>query len=311
MNHLFIINPKAGKTDRTDELKRRIEKLMRKRSGIYKIAVTEYPRHATEIVQKVVSGGEYWRVYACGGDGTLNEVLNGAVGLSNVEITHYPCGTGNDFVKLFGRHLTRFYSLEELADGESMEFDLIKCMDKHSINICSVGFDARIAGDVHLFSKFPFIKPYTAFTLAAAYNLFKGINRKYSVQVDGEQLDGEYSLLVCANSRFYGGGYNPVPDADPTDGILDFLLVKKASAFQVATLIKKYSEGKYRELSDLITYRRGRSMIVECVGGRDVVNIDGEVYKCDKAELRLSEHRMKFFAPKGSFDFFGKEKQSN
>ena len=145
MKHLFIINPKAGKVDRTDELKIRIERLMKKRREVYRIAVTEYPRHATEIVQKVASDGDHWRVYACGGDGTLNEVVNGAVGLANVEVTHYPCGTGNDFVKLFGRHMSRFYSLEELADGET-KFDLIRCMDKHSINICSVGFDARIAG---------------------------------------------------------------------------------------------------------------------------------------------------------------------
>jgi diacylglycerol kinase (ATP) len=308
MNHLFIINPKAGKIDRTDELKIRIERLMAKRKETYRVAITEHPKHATEIVRKVASDGDHWRVYACGGDGTLNEVVNGAIGLENVEITHYPCGTGNDFVKLFGRHMSRFYSLEELADGESMEFDLIECMDKYSINICSVGFDARIAGDVHIFSKFPYVKPYTAFTLSAGYNLFKGISRRYRVHVDGEQLDGDYSLLVCANSRFYGGGYNPVPDADPTDGILDFLLVKKASVFQVATLIKKYSEGRYRELSDLILHRRGRSMKIDCGPGGDEVNIDGEVYKCEKVTMQLSRHRIKFFAPKGSFDFFCKEK---
>jgi len=302
MNHLFVINPKAGKVDHTDELSRRIERLMARRVEPYRIAVTEYPEHAIQIVKKTVEGGDNWRIYACGGDGTLNEVVNGAAGAENAEITQYPCGTGNDFVKLFGRHLTRFFSLEELIDGESMKFDLIECMDKYSINICSAGFDARIAGDVHKFSKLPGIKPYSAFTLSAAYNLFKGINRSYSVKVDGEDLSGMYSLLVAANSRYYGGGYNPVPDADPTDGLLDFLLVKKVSRLQVAQLIKKYSEGKYRELGDLVIYKRGNVMEIDCGASPGDINIDGEVIKGRSFSFRLSDKSIRFFAPKGSFE---------
>jgi len=302
MKHLFVINPKAGKTDHTGELSRRIERLMAQRKEPYRIAVTEYPEHATQIVKRAVESGESWRIYACGGDGTLNEVVNGAAGAENAEITQYPCGTGNDFVKLFGRHLTRFFSLEELVEGETMRFDLIECMGRHSINICSAGFDARIAGDVHKFSKLPGIRPYNAFTLSAAYNLFKGINRSYSVKIDGEDLSGTYSLLVAANSRYYGGGYNPVPDADPTDGILDFLLVKKVSRFQVARLIKKYSQGKFRELGDLVIYRRGTVMEVDCGDTPDEINIDGEVIKGRLMSFRLSDKSIRFFAPKGSFE---------
>ena len=74
MNHLFVINPKAGKTDRSAELRMRVDKLMSKRNETYKIATTDYPEHAIEIVRKVVSDGKPWRIYACGGDGTLNEV---------------------------------------------------------------------------------------------------------------------------------------------------------------------------------------------------------------------------------------------
>lgn len=304
MNHLFVLNPKAGKTDRTEELHRRIEKLMAKKEEPYRIAVTEYLEHATQLVKKTVAGGEPWRIYACGGDGTLNEVVNGAAGAPNAEITQYPCGTGNDFVKLFGHHLNRFYSLEELIDGESMEFDLIECLGRYSINICSAGFDARIAADVHKFSKLPGIKPYNAFTLSAAYNLFKGIGRQYRVTVDGQDYSGSYSLMVAANSRFYGGGYNPVPMADPTDGELDFLLVKSVSRLQVAQLIKKYSAGKIGELGDLATYLRGKKMEIDCGEREGEANIDGEVLYGKKFAFALSEKRMRFVAPAGSFDEF-------
>ncbi|MDD2192753.1 MAG: diacylglycerol kinase family lipid kinase [Bacteroidales bacterium] len=302
MNHLFVLNPKAGKKDSTDDLRRRIERHMSKRDDNYTLAITEYPEHAIEIVKKAIAGGGQWRIYACGGDGTLNEVVNGAAGAENVEITQYPCGTGNDFVKLFGQRLTRFYSIEELIEGESMEFDLIECMDKYSINICSAGFDARIAGDVHKYSKMPRIKPYTAFTISVAYNMFRGINRNYGVKIDGEDLSGKYSLLVAANSRFYGGGYNPVPEADPTDGVLDFLLIRSVSRLQVAKLIKKYSEGKARELGDLAIYRRGKLMEIDCGAVDGYVNIDGEVYRGKSLSFGLSEKRIKFFGPQGCFD---------
>ena len=303
MNHLFILNPKAGKTDRTSELKMRIDKVMSKRNETYKIANTDYPEHATEIVRKVVSDGKPWRIYACGGDGTLNEVVNGAVGYSNVEITHYPCGTGNDFIKLFGRYQSKFYSLEELADGESMEFDLIECMGRYSINICSVGLDARVAGDVHLFSKIPYVKPQTAFTISAAYNLFKGISRLYKIDIDGERLDGDYTMAVAANSRFYGGGYNPMPEADPTDGVLDFLLIHKVNVFQVATMIKKYADGKSKELGDVAVFRKGVNMKIICENGEDEINVDGEILRGSEISLKLSDKRIKFFGPKGCFGF--------
>ena len=72
------------------------------------------------------------------------------------------------------------------------------------------------------FLKASYVKPQAAFTISAAYNLFKGISRSYKIDIDGEILDGVYTMAVAANSRFYGGGYNPIPEANPTDGVLDF-----------------------------------------------------------------------------------------
>lgn len=301
IKHLFILNPKAGKINKTDELRRKIDRMMAARGDDYEIMLTEYEGHATAIAEDAASMGGPLRVYACGGDGTLNEVLNGVVGFGNVELTHFPSGTGNDFIKLFGRMASRFFSLEELVDGEVMELDLIHCLDRYSINICSVGFDARIAGDVHKFSKFPYVKPYTAFTISVLYNLFKGLSREYAVTVDGKRHDGDYTMLVAANARYYGGGYNPAPKADPTDGLLDFILVKKVSRIRVLQLIKKYSEGKVEELGEIATYIRGKSMAVECLGSDIEVNIDGEVVNGNRITMELAEKRVKFVAPKGCF----------
>ena len=118
MKHVFIINPAAGKQDSTVEVAAAIRAVCVERGLEYDILPTEYPKHAVELVKKkaVEYAGEAIRFYACGGDGTLNEVAAGAAGLANVSITHYPCGSGNDFIKLFGVDCQSFKKLENLIE---------------------------------------------------------------------------------------------------------------------------------------------------------------------------------------------------
>ena len=104
MEHLFVINPVAGKNDRTAELKDKIKGLDIKDKVIVK--VTENPGEATEIVRNHLENtSDYTRVYACGGDGTANEVLRGIAGFENVAMGVIPIGSGNDFVRSFNGFL--------------------------------------------------------------------------------------------------------------------------------------------------------------------------------------------------------------
>jgi len=147
MKHVFIINPAAGKQDSTVEVAAAIRAVCVERGLDYDILTTEYPRHAVELVKKkaVEYCGQAIRFYACGGDGTLNEVAAGAAGLANVSITHYPCGSGNDFIKLFGADCQSFKKLENLIDGKDVALDYIESDCGVCINVFSVGLDARIA----------------------------------------------------------------------------------------------------------------------------------------------------------------------
>ena len=70
-------------------------------------------------------------------------------GHANVAVTHFPCGTGNDFIKMFGAEKERFFDLAELVRGEVRPFDVMECCGRYAINICSVGIDARIGTEVH------------------------------------------------------------------------------------------------------------------------------------------------------------------
>ena len=101
MKHLFIINPAAGIKDRSRQYIEEIEHIFADLDEHYEIALTEYPRHATEIARAHARRGTPLRIYSIGGDGTLGEVLAGCYDCKNVELAAYPSGTGNDFIKVF------------------------------------------------------------------------------------------------------------------------------------------------------------------------------------------------------------------
>ena len=102
MEHLFLINPHAGKADRTDEITAAAQALCASLGDKFTVAVSQAPGHLTELARAAGETGVETRVYACGGDGTLNEVAQGAWGYGNLSVTSFPCGSGNDFIKQFG-----------------------------------------------------------------------------------------------------------------------------------------------------------------------------------------------------------------
>ena len=90
--------------------------------------------------------------------------------------------------------------------------------------------------------------------MSALVNKIKGISEHYVVEIEGERIDGKQTMICACNGRFYGGGFCPVPDADPTDGKLEVLLVKKVSRLQVTGVIGKYKNGRYKELKELVRH---------------------------------------------------------
>ena len=92
MRHLFLVNPAAGKKDRTREYQARIATACKDLN--YEILVSRQPGDLTSWSRQAAASGEALRIYACGGDGTLNEVVNGVVGFPNVSVTHFPADLG-------------------------------------------------------------------------------------------------------------------------------------------------------------------------------------------------------------------------
>ena len=202
MKHLFIVNPTAGKKDRSAEIARKAYEALAPMGLNYEIYLTRAPHDAERKIREEAASGEQLFVYACGGDGTLNECVNAAVGLKNVAVTNYPCGTGNDFIKIFGDEKERFFDLAALATGEVHAFDVIETCGRYSINICSVGADARIGTDVHKYSSIPLIGGAAGYVVSLVVNVFKGLNMPIKVSGCGFEYEGECALICACNGQY-------------------------------------------------------------------------------------------------------------
>ena len=297
MKHLFVINPAAGSRDRSAEYAAEIRKLCGGRGLDYRIAVSQAPGECCRITREALLTGEEYRIYACGGDGTLNEVASGAAGFPNGTITAYPGGSGNDFVKIFDDPQA-FYDLERLLDPEEAEFDLIRCNDDYALNICSVGLDARIGTDVSRYKRIPLLQGFRAYAASTVVNVIKGIAEHYVVEIDGERIDAEQTFICVCNGRFYGGGFNPVPEADPQDGILEVLLVNKVSRLTVLGLIGAYKKGKYASLPQKIRHIRTNHLHIHS-DRPTPLNMDGEIRHIQDVDISIAPEKLRFFYPKG------------
>ena len=304
MTHLFIINPAAGSRNRTDDYREKIKAACEARHLKYRIQISQAPGDCRRLARAAAETGQEFRIYACGGDGTLNEVADGAAGYDNVSVTVFSGGSGNDFVKLFDDPRA-FFDLERLLDPEEVSFDMIRCNDTRALNICSVGLDARIAADVSRYKRLPLLHGFRAYAASTVLNLLKGIAEHYVVEINGETFDGEFTFICACSGRFYGGGFNPVPEADPTDGLMDVLLVDKVSLAQVPAIIGKYKDGKYRELPHLVRHFRTKGLTVHC--DQEVsVNVDGESILAKDVHFAIGEEKLRFFYPRG-LSFAAKE----
>ena len=297
MKHLFIINPAAGSRDRTADYTEKIHTACHERNLDYRIEVSSAPGECFRLTREAAESGEEVRIYACGGDGTLNEVGAGAAGYPNAAVTAFSGGSGNDFTTLFNDP-EAFFDLERLLDAEEATFDLIRCNDDIALNICSVGLDARIGTDVANYKRIPLLHGFRAYAASTVVNVMRGIAEHYVVEIDGEVIDGKKTMICICNGRFYGGGFNPVPEADPADGLLDVLVVEEVSRLQVPGVVGKYKAGRYKELPHLVRHFRTKSITIHC-DKETPINLDGEMRLAKTATFSLAEEKLRFFYPKG------------
>ena len=300
MKHIFIINPTAGKYDRRQRIYEMAEHLRSAHGLDVQCILTKKQGHATEIAQKLCQTGEPLRFYACGGDGTVNEVANGIIGYDNAAMSVIPVGTGNDFLKNFGGDMDKFRDAENLWDGPQFPMDAIDVNGRVALTIACSGIDARVARDVHKYSESPILDGKSSYIASLLVNfLFKGIGSHWTVELDSETIEDDFSLVSVCNGRYYGGGFMPVAEARMDDGVLNTLVVKKVSRGAFIKFVGPYSKGQYYKFPHVARCVAPKVVRIRSEKPDIVTCLDGECITSDDVTIRLSDKRLNFFGPTG------------
>ncbi len=299
MKHIFIINPAAGKADSRQRVYQMAEALRRDHALDVECMLTKSRGHATALTRGIAAQGGGVRFYACGGDGTANEVANGIAGFENAAMTVVPIGTGNDLLKNFGADAEKFRDAENLWNGETRKLDLIDCNGRLCLTIACCGVDARIARDVHKFSATPLLDGKGSYVASLIVNfLFKGIGSRWTVTVGDEELEAkDFAVIAVCNGRYYGGGFMPVAEASMTDGVLNTLVVKKVSRARFLQFVGDYSRGNYDKFPAFAACYTAPSVHITSERDDVVTCLDGECFSSSDVLIRLSDKRLNFFGP--------------
>ena len=285
MKHVFVVNPVSGKTDARKFLVPKLEEAARGAGVDYIGEVTQAKGHAVELAKEFAVREEgKVRLYACGGDGTLNEVFEGVYRSGTLaEVASIPCGSGNDYVRTFGQPQD-FLNLDSSIRGTAIPVDLIDTGRGICAALCSVGIDAEVAYNIPKFRRVPLCGGQMAYNLSIVERLLGPMGRRLHIEVDDEVFEGDYLICAVCNGKTYGGGYMAGPEADVQDGLLDVVFVKKISRLRIAGVLNLYKNGRHlkngqvvERFRDIMTYRRARHVRIRPVdGGQVIANIDGE-----------------------------------
>ena len=290
MKYVFIINPKAGAQDRSEELKTTVAALPQKDQCEFYF--TKSVGDATVHVKQWCDAhpGEEVRFIACGGDGTINEVFNGAAGRENVSVTCWPVGSGNDFVKVFGGS-ERFMDIGKLLTAPTQKLDLLKVGDRYSVNVVNFGFDTTVAITINQEREKTGHGGKSAYTKGVVKALLTSMRNEFTVTADGELLDTKGKALLCtvANGQYVGGSFKCAPRAKTDDGLIEVCLVKPISRIRFVTILGTYTEGKHLDepkMRDIVVYRQAKKVEITAPEGF-AYSLDGEIIYENKFTVEI------------------------
>ena len=244
MQQLFIINPAAGKTDASVVLVPQIQAAAARAGVDVQIEVTRNRGHARQLAEAAAASGEEVHIYAAGGDGTMNEVLQGAANHPNIAVGCIPCGSGNDYVRNFGTPAD-FLDMDAQLAAETFPVDLLATPQGYGIDIYAAGIDAQVANGIPKWRRIPLCGGTTAYTLSILEAVCSSFRHHLHIQADDRELDGVYMMLAICNARMYGGGYCAAPNASLDDGLLDVVLLKPVPRLKLPGLLGGYKKGEH------------------------------------------------------------------
>lgn len=251
---IFIVNPVSG-NNLGIKASIVIEEYCKRRKINYKIIYTEKKNDAIRIA-KELKDNEKVTIFSVGGDGTLNEVVNGLAN-SKAKLGLIPVGSGNDFYR-------SFYTFPD------KKIDLGKVNDRYFINVASLGLDAEIANYANQIKNGK-LSNESVYILSLIHEYFRF--KPISIDIDGVKKDS--TILTVCNAKFYGGGFNIAPQAKLNDGMFDIIDVKSLNKLEIINLVMKLMKATHLESNKVNFYQTDKLSVNSSIPLN--CNIDGEI----------------------------------
>ncbi len=288
MSILFIVNPAAGKGKAEKEWPA-IAKLIQENFSEYDVEFTQRSLQATEIARNAVLKG-YDAIVSCGGDGTLNEVINGLAG-SEIKVGLIPLGTGSDFGKSIGVRSVE-ESISTLKANKVERIDVPNVTFEETgksrvfINVLEIGFGAEVMRYVNSHPKggrYTFVRGILS-TVRKLKRFKPGIE-------NGDQKDLETIEVIVANGKYFGGGMLASPHSILSDGILDVHILKPVSRLTTILRLRNLMNGSYIEKNFSF---ESKVKSIRFTEKGNLVEMDGEVVGTSPITVNVMQKGVNF-----------------
>ncbi len=269
----FIVNATAGQGKTGKKISKLIQAL-NKQNFSYKIELTKFPKHATELTIDAIKKG-FQNIVAVGGDGTVNEIVNGILRSENPGKIYFgviPEGGGNDFAHNFELSPKIGKAVKKLKKGKIKKIDVGKIENKYFINSFGIGFDARVAVNSR---KINFLNGLPRYLWAVVMSLIKLKSYEMEIKIDDKTLNSKYLMVTIGNGIYCGSGFRITPDAIANDGVFDICLIEKINRRRLMKLLPSAIKGKHLGQPE-VTIKR--SNFIEIKTDAEIpVYFDGEI----------------------------------
>lgn len=305
-NWLAVINPESA-GGRTRKRWLYITKLLNKLQIKYDEVFTEFSSHAINIVQEKVS--KYDGILVIGGDGTVNEVINGIMSSSSSDtvLGIIPSGTGNDIANSFGLSSDIVIACKIIAFGVPKTVDIgvtkgrnfeNKIVSRYFAGVASFGFDADVSNDANNSTKR--LSGTANYIVAVFKNLVTMKDRPFKVTLlekgHFSVIEENAYLLAVGNSPYYGGGMKICPDADFHDGRFSITLVKGVSKLEFIKVFPSVFKGEHLKHPAVMVFDAPELVIK--TGMKTLYQVDGEVIGPTPVKVTTISDALKVMLPK-------------
>lgn len=297
VQHYFIFNPMAGARSAQPRLQGQLDGL----SPVpYTMFITGGIGDAVKLVKEVCRHemGPL-RFYACGGDGTLGEVAQGVLGFPNAAVGVWPCGSGNDFTRIYGGE-DRFMDLKRQLEAPTVLVDLIMANGHAAINVVNLGLEAQAASAMLKFRHQALLGGRRAYLIGVLNAVTRHIKTRCRIVADGELFhEGDLLTASFASGQYVGGGFRCAPRAVNDDGLMDLCVILPQSRLTLARLLGIYKKGEHLDspaFKNRFHYRRASRLAVECAR-ETALCLDGEIIRGKSFALEIIPRAVRFILP--------------